>query len=126
MPTIPLISTLESYLKLTSSREQAISSNMANVDTPGYRTRDINFQGELSKAMNGILNESAGGSQSMQLTPVVQEVKGLMERPDGNNVNLDREGLLMSQTQLQYQIGVQLVKHQFHQLLSAINGGGQS
>jgi flagellar basal-body rod protein FlgB len=126
MPTIPLISTLESYLKLTSSREQAISSNMANVDTPGYRTRDINFQGELSKAMNGILNESAGGSQSMQLTPVVQEVKGLMERPDGNNVNLDREGLLMSQTQLQYQIGVQLVKHQFHQILSAISGGGQS
>jgi flagellar basal-body rod protein FlgB len=99
---------------------------MANVDTPGYRTRDINFQGELSKAMNGILNESAGGSQSMQLTPVVQEVKGLMERPDGNNVNLDREGLLMSQTQLQYQIGVQLVKHQFHQILSAISGGGQS
>ena len=126
MPTVPLISTLESYLKLTSSREQAISSNMANVDTPGYRTRDINFQGELSKAMNGILNESAGGSQSMQLTPVVQEVKGLMERPDGNNVNLDREGLLMSQTQLQYQIGVQLVKHQFHQILSAISGGGQS
>ena len=125
MPTVPLISTLESYLKLTSSREQAISSNMANVDTPGYRTRDINFQGELSKAMNGILNQSADGSQSMQLTPVVQEVKGLMERPDGNNVNLDREGLLMSQTQLQYQIGVQLVKHQFHQILSAINGGGQ-
>jgi flagellar basal-body rod protein FlgB len=125
MPTVPLISTLESYLKLTSSREQAISSNMANVDTPGYRTRDINFQGELSKAMNGILNQSADGSNSLQLTPVVQEVKGLMERPDGNNVNLDREGLLMSETQLQYQIGVQLVKHQFHQLLSAINGGGQ-
>ena len=125
MPTVPLISTLESYLKLTSSREQAISSNMANVDTPGYRTRDINFQGELSKAMNGILNQSADGAQSLQLTPVVQEVKGLMERPDGNNVNLDREGLLMSQTQLQYQIGVQLVKHQFHQLLIAISGGGQ-
>jgi flagellar basal-body rod protein FlgB len=52
------------------------------------------------------------------------EVKGLMERPDGNNVNLDREGLLMSQTQLQYQMGVQLVKHNFHSLLSAINGGG--
>ena len=125
MPTIPIISTLESYLRLTASREQAISANMANVDTPGYHTRDINFQGELSKAMNGVLNESADGTGAMQISPVVQEVKGLMERPDGNNVNLDREGLLMSQTQLQYQIGVQLVKHQFHQILSAINGGGQ-
>jgi flagellar basal-body rod protein FlgB len=41
-------------------------------------------------------------------------------------VNLDREGLLMSETQLQYQIGIQLVKQQFHEILSAINGGGQS
>jgi flagellar basal-body rod protein FlgB len=39
-------------------------------------------------------------------------------------VSLDREGLLMSETQLQYQIGIQLIKHQFHQILSAISGGG--
>jgi flagellar basal-body rod protein FlgB len=57
------------------------------------------------------------------MNPVVQEVPGLMERPDGNNVSLDREGLLMSETQLQYQIGIQLIKRQFHQILSAINGG---
>jgi flagellar basal-body rod protein FlgB len=125
MPNAPIISTLESYLKLTSSREQAISANMANVDTPGYHTRDIDFQGELQRAMNGVLSQSGDGAGTAQLNPVVQEVPGLMERPDGNNVNLDREGLLMSQTQLQYQIGVQLVKHQFHQILSAINGGGQ-
>jgi flagellar basal-body rod protein FlgB len=126
MPTMPLLSTLESYLKLTTSREQAISANMANVDTPGYHTRDIDFQSEMKKAMNGILNESEDGAATAQLNPVVQEVQGLMERPDGNNVNLDREGLLMAETQLQYQIGIQLVKHQFHQILSAINGGGQS
>jgi flagellar basal-body rod protein FlgB len=46
-----------------------------------------------------------------------------MERPDGNNVNLDREGLLMAQTQLQYELGIQLIKSDFHQTLSAINGG---
>jgi flagellar basal-body rod protein FlgB len=126
MPTIPLISTLESYLKLTASREQAISANMANVDTPGYHTRDIDFDGELKKAMNGVLSQSADGGETAQMTPVVREVSGLMERADGNNVNLDREGLLMSQTQLQYQIGIQLVKDQFHQILSAINGGSQS
>jgi len=120
----PLLPTLETYLKLTESREQAISANMANVDTPGYHTRDINFEGELQKAMTGILHESEYGSGTAHFSPVAQEVPGLMERPDGNNVNLDREGLMMSETQLQYQIGIQLVKHQFHQLLSAINGGG--
>jgi flagellar basal-body rod protein FlgB len=96
---------------------------MANVDTPGYHTRDIDFQGELHKAMNGVLGESEDSPEALQLTPVVQEVPGLMERPDGNNVSLDREGLLMSETQLQYQIGIQLIKHQFHQMLSAISGG---
>jgi len=122
-PTTPLTSILESYLKLTTSREQAISANMANVDTPGYHTRDINFGGELKRAMSGVLSESEDGTATVQMNPVVQEVPGLLERPDGNNVNLDREGLLMSETQLQYQIGVQLIKHQFHQMLSAINVG---
>jgi len=119
----PLLSTLESYLKLTTTREQAISANMANIDTPGYRTQDIDFQGELSKALTNVSTAPGGEGEAFQLTPVVREVSGLMERPDGNNVNLDREGLLMAETQLQYQIGVQLVKHQFHQILSAINGG---
>ena len=122
-PTAPLISTLESYLKLTTSREQAISANMANIDTPGYHTRDINFEGELNRAVSGFANQSEDGSESVQLNPVVQEVSGLTERPDGNNMSLDREGLLMSETQLQYQIGIQLIKHQFHQILSAISGG---
>jgi flagellar basal-body rod protein FlgB len=119
----PLLSTLESYMKLTTSREQAISGNMANIDTPGYHTRDIDFNGELNRAMSGVLTQSVDGNEPLQLSPVVREVSGLMERPDGNNVSLDREGLLMSETQLQYQIGVQLVKHQFHQILSAISGG---
>jgi flagellar basal-body rod protein FlgB len=123
MSTAPLLSTLESYLKLTTSREQAISANMANIDTPGYHTRDIDFEGELNRAMTGVVSQSEGGAAPLQLSPAVREVSGLMERPDGNNVSLDREGLLMSETQLQYQIGVQLVKHQFHQILSAISGG---
>jgi flagellar basal-body rod protein FlgB len=45
------------------------------------------------------------------------------ERPDGNNVNLDRESLMLAQTQLQFQLGVQLVKRQFTQLETAIKEG---
>lgn len=123
-PSAPLLSSLESFLQLTESRERTISANMANVDTPGYHTRDIDFDTELKKAMNNVATGNA--SAGAHLSPVVREVSGLMERPDGNNVDLDREGLMMAETQLQYQIGVQLIKHQFHQLLSAINGGGQS
>jgi flagellar basal-body rod protein FlgB len=115
----PITSTLESYLKLTTMREQTIAANMANVDTPGYHTRDIDFQQELSRAMS----HGEGQLENASYTPASQEVQGLLERPDGNNVSLDREGLLMSETQLQYQTGVQLLKDHFHQLMSAINGG---
>jgi flagellar basal-body rod protein FlgB len=118
----PLMNTLESFLRLTTSRERAISANMANVDTPGYRTRDINFQQELNRATNFSNTEWNGETGSAQLSPAVTEVPGLMERADGNNVDIDRESLVMAETQLQYQMGIQLIKRQFHQILSAING----
>jgi flagellar basal-body rod protein FlgB len=105
---------LSGYLQLTNQRQQMIVSNMANVDTPGYLTKDIDFQG----AMQHVVNQ---GGMTMQ--PASVEVEGLPARPDGNNVNVDRESLLLSQTQLQYQMGVQLIKSEFHTLLTAIKEG---
>jgi flagellar basal-body rod protein FlgB len=55
--------------------------------------------------------------------PASSEVEGLPERPDGNNVNVDRESLLLGEAQLQYQMGVQLIKAEFHRLLIAIKEG---
>ncbi len=116
MATPPLLpSSLERFLEVTSDREQVVAANMANVDTPGYHTKDVSFQ----QALTRVSYESGDA----QFTPAVSNVRGLLERPDGNNVNLDRESLLLAQTQLQYQLGTQLVKARFHQLLSAINGG---
>jgi len=112
-PFLP--SSLERFLEVTGDREQIIAANMANVDTPDYHTRDINFKQALLRASND--------SGEAQFSPAVSAVHSLLERPDGNNVDLDREGLLLAQSQLQYQMGTQLIKAHFHQLLSAINGG---
>ena len=120
---LPMMAMLENYLKLASSREQSISANMANIDTPGYRTRDINFESELHKVMSEGLRQSEDGVETVQFSPIVHEVQGLMERPDGNNVSLDHEGLMLARTQLQYQLAIQLIQNHFHQQLSAINGG---
>jgi flagellar basal-body rod protein FlgB len=73
----PILSTLESYLKLTTTRQQLISANMANIDTPGYKTHDVNFAGELQKAINTVPYTG----EQMQMTPAVQQVSGLIERP---------------------------------------------
>jgi flagellar basal-body rod protein FlgB len=119
----PMMAMLESYLKLNASREQTISANMANIDTPGYRTRDINVENEFNKVLTGAMRPSEEGADAIQLSPVFHQVQGLMERPDGNNVSLDHEGLMLAKTQLQYQLAIQLIQNHFHQTLSAINGG---
>jgi flagellar basal-body rod protein FlgB len=112
MATAPLLQVLQGYLQATTERQQLVISNMANIDTPGYHTRDLNFEQALQRA--------EGDPEGMQLSPVVQQVQGLPERADGNDVNIDRESMLLSETQIQYQLGVQLVKGQFQQLLTAI------
>jgi flagellar basal-body rod protein FlgB len=100
---------------VTADRQQLIASNIANVDTPGYHTKDINFQAAMQQATDE--------GNDVQLMPASSEVEGLPERPDGNNVNIDRESLLMGEAQLQYQMGVQLIKAEFHRLLTAIKEG---
>ena len=113
--TTPIMQMLQGYLKVTSDRQQLIASNIANVDTPGYHTKDINFQAAMQQATDE--------GNDVQFVPASSEVEGLPERPDGNNVNIDRESLLMGETQLQYQMGVQLIKSEFHRLLTAIKEG---
>ena len=111
----PNMERLTQILDLTTARHQQITNNIANVDTPGYHTRDVNFAAELDRAQSGLQLVNSG--------PQTTEVRGLLERPDGNNVSVEREGLLMAQTQLQFNAGVQLLKLEFHRLASAINGG---
>jgi flagellar basal-body rod protein FlgB len=112
MSTFSSIQTLQGYLQVVTDRQQQITSNIANVDTPGYHSKDVDFQSAMRQVMHG--------DSGLQLEPASLNEVGLPERPDGNNVDIDREGLMLSQTQLQYQLGVQLVKSQFHTLLTAI------
>jgi flagellar basal-body rod protein FlgB len=108
---------LARYLDLAAKRQSLITSNIANVDTPGYRTKDIDFQGELARALQG---------DTAPTEPFVREVPGLVTRPDGNNVSVDRESLLLSEVQLQFGIAEQLLKSQFKNLQMAITEGSSS
>jgi flagellar basal-body rod protein FlgB len=109
-----MLQRMERFLDLASLRQSLISSNLANVDTPGYRTRDIDFEKEMQKA---------AAAPADPPHPVVREIGGLVERPDRNNVSVDRETLLLAQTQLQFQTGVALLKQEFKRLQTAITEG---
>ncbi len=109
----PGMQALARYLDLLAFRQGLISQNVANLDTPGYRTKDIAFRRELHRAMSA--EETA--------SPAVSDVPGLLQRPDGNNVSLDREGLLMAETQLQFRTGAQLLRSEFRRIQTAIQEG---
>jgi flagellar basal-body rod protein FlgB len=119
----PLMRGLERVLDRSSFRQQLITANLANVDTPGYRTRDVGrFSGELQLAMS----QTTTGEEAPAFPAVARAVPNLLERPDGNNVSVERESLLMAQNQLHFQVAVGFLKAEFHRLSLAINGGSSS
>lgn len=113
-----LMTTLANALDLTALRQRLVAENVANVDTPGYHTRDIDFAAELRRRISDTEVEGA--------SVFVRTPQNLEERPDGNNVNIDRESLLMAHNQLQFQTTVAVLRSEFNRLQLAITGGSGS
>ncbi|HWF08110.1 MAG TPA: flagellar basal body protein, partial [Bryobacteraceae bacterium] len=104
---------LERYMDLISMRQKLVSSNIANADTPGYKTQDIDFQASLKSLLDG-------GS------PQQGEVQGLAVKNDGNNVDLDREAQLLSENALRFSVASSLMKMQLQSIRSAIKEGANA
>lgn len=117
--TTPIADELSRYLDLSTERMQLISSNMANVDTPGYRTQDIDFEAEFARAAADAMAERKGIDPPPRRLRV-RQVGGLLERPDGNNVSLERESLELAQLQLQFRAATALLKREFTLVSDAI------
>jgi flagellar basal-body rod protein FlgB len=100
---------LERYLDLLSARQKLVASNIANADTPGYHTQDIDFQSEFQSAVGG--------------TPNILEVAGLPMKNDGNNVSLDRESRLLAENALRFNVASSLLHTQISSLRAAIREG---
>lgn len=114
------------FLDVDVARIKLIATNMANIDTPGYKARDLDFRNELLRAGDSEGNGGGGRLDLASFNPVAHRVSGLIERPDGNNVSVERESLLLAETQMKFNVGVQLLKDQFHTISLAINSGGST
>jgi flagellar basal-body rod protein FlgB len=106
---------LARYLDLTVNESKLTAVNMANIDTPGYRTLGIDFASEMRDAMEGIDAGRAMQSSHVKL------VDGLISRPDGNNVSMDREGLQLAEEQLKFRTGVALLRLENQRVMDAIH-----
>jgi len=101
---------LERYLDLLSVRQKLVSSNIANADTPGYKTKDIDFHFEFMSQVEGA-------------RPNVIEPDGLTVKNDGNNVNLDREARLLAENAIRFQFAAGVLRAEMRAMKSAIQEG---
>ena len=123
---------MEQYMTRLSKRQQVIASNLANIDTPGYRTKDISFHATIQDLLANQAvplrttrpeHLALPGLSFTPLEPEVLEVQNLPARGDLNNVDLDRELLKMSETAFGYSLMAQLLRGKFRTLASSINEG---
>jgi flagellar basal-body rod protein FlgB len=113
------------FLDVDLTRYKLIGTNLANIDTPGYHARDLDFRVELQRA-SAQNRDPDSGLHLASFSPVSHQIRGLLQRPDGNNVSVDRESLLLAEAQMKFNLGVQLLKDQYHLIAMAINSGGSS
>ncbi len=112
---------LEGLLYITNARHGVIASNIANVDTPSYRAKDIKFEMNLKEevialkvtAEKHISNASFGTSK---------EVKAETDQPwlDENNVELDMETAKMTENALLYQAGANMLSSKIKMFKNAL------
>jgi flagellar basal-body rod protein FlgB len=104
---------VQKYLDLASDQMKLTAENMANVDTPGYKTQGFDFSQEFSRALESSSRTAAAVT--------VGNVDGLTSRPDGNNVSLDREGMQLAKAQLEFRTGVSLLRSEYTRVMDAIH-----
>jgi flagellar basal-body rod protein FlgB len=107
------------YLDLDIRQIQLTSANMANIDTPGYHAVGMDFEAEMRQVMAGVDSDTGPAE------PRVFQVDGLIVRPDGNNVSMDRESLSLAEAQLKFKTGVALLKGEYSGIMSAIHADGK-
>ena len=103
-------------------RQQAIASNIANVDTPGYRRLDVSsdFATQLRTSLEaGKLSETDSLKPSIVEDPTARSI-----RPDGNSVEMESELLAMNRNSVDYDYLTEIVSRNIKQMKIAINGTG--
>jgi flagellar basal-body rod protein FlgB len=112
--------TAKKLLDATVLRHEAIASNLANLETPGYRRLDLapTFDAELQRAA-----ASQDPTQITALQPkLAVDSSAAPVRPDGNTVQLENELLAMNQNSLHHALETQLLTGSLLKLRLAITG----
>jgi len=124
------IGTVRGWLQGLSQRQQAISNNIANIDTPGYQATEVAFETELRRS----IGDRAGDlvtTDPRHITTSSRSTRGIgtqaaqlltSQRLDGNNVDIDQEMVKLAETQMRYQAAASALNTKLNTIRNVIRG----
>lgn len=114
-----IVDLLESGMRAERLRQQTIASNVANIETPGYRRLDVKFDEMLAKAL-----KSPGSANLDEIEPEIYQPFDTPVRSNGNDVNLEAEVGNLVKNSLRYGAYVRIMRNRFTQIETAIKLNG--
>ena len=125
------MSYIEKGLDAAWTRNQVISNNIANVDTPNFKSSKVEFESIFKSALEqdaftakrtceGHINFS---SQIDDVSPVIVQNSSTTMRSDGNNVDIDYENSELAKNAIYYETLIEKISSEFARLKMAINEG---
>lgn len=125
----PTIEKITKFLDYSAQRQQVINSNLANLETPGYRAKELTFgdvfRSELSAQapMRTSDPRHAGARPVLLRQPVVEEAQTGSMGHDGNNVDLDKELTKLAENVLKFSLAVQALQNKLQMIEYSIKEG---
>ncbi len=121
---------LQSAIDASNTRQQVISNNIANADTPYFKRSEVSFESLLQSEMNGVgsikgrmtnARHIAIGSGSIPTARITTDKSTVMNN-NANNVDIDTEMTNLAENQLRYNTYIEEVNHQIKMMRTALGG----
>ena len=113
--------TLDLALGAAGKRQEVLANNLANVNTPGYKRLDVEFDGMLAKAVDAARAGDRSALDAMR--PGVSTDDSVAVRADGNSVDVDQEMAFLAENNIRYNALVQLSQKKLEGLKYVISDG---
>ena len=122
---------LEQTIRITRQRHEVVSSNIANIETPGYRAKDIDFKTALAGASGAgrgfklVRTDAQHIGREMNSARQIESFADTSEFNGFNWVNIDNEMTKLTQNNLMFRAGVELIKRKIARIKEVIREGGR-
>jgi flagellar basal-body rod protein FlgB len=116
--SVDIVRLLETGIKAEGLRQNAIASNIANIETPGYKRLDVRFEELLAKVV-----DSSEESDPQDIEPEIYQPENTPIRSNGNDVNLEAEIGEMLKNSLRHAAYVRLLRKKLSQMETAMGVG---